>query len=1660
MEEENVNDLEKAERPLSPILNNSNINRKRVIERKRSSKTRVRLAKRFSEGDTNKPAGSDDFQFKIPMSPPVKKFKHNVSGFCTGSGKNIVIPPESLKMPSNLFCDILKTDSIETNPMVFKKDFSRLHSSTFNMNTFETSLGDTQILLDAEAAACTSLTNSQKVGLSLNTQDDTEGSSKSFLGFTEGSYQISRKLVVAFQNCLDNCEKDVGETISEISLLDNTLCQVFAEEDLTLIGTINSRNCSDNKNEIVSEDKLPQNKVVGSEAHLSPYEDLLSNNQEFFIDFKIQSSTDEKITPAVGFSSATGEEIPHIKNLLCKELQNAEGFVKNNSINDLHTKLGENIELLKKEPAVLDLHCSKQPGLAYRKDDATNFQLKTIGFSSADVSEKAYVNAQSEKLLSRLDDEKYLKTFGFVSASGKKIDVDEKAWTNTKNLFRDDLICASGLEESQRSIFPNPALKNKCGFLTDNDITVKSSSSTNTRLHTDGFVCASGKNIVIGEKAWATTKNLFGDDLDNNSRLEEYHGSISSKSACQKISGFSTASGKTIDISDKVWKNTKDFFSSELCDKSNTQLATTGFACASGKNIDISEKAWTKTKNLFSDDLVCNSGPEEFQSLISTNSALQKNSGFSTASGKTIDISEKVWNNTKDFFSSELCNKSNTHLATVGFVSASGKNIDVGEKAWTKTKHLFGDDFNCNLEPEECRGSSYSNSAHQKTIGFSTASGNTIDVTEKAWSSTKDIFSDKSYTPTNTVRFSTAENAGFGTQCRGTGFSTEGRKKWMEMESKNLPTDEGTRDNELTNKDDDSLRDSNINRSLPYETPEKQRGVKKKLRISGCKQIQIRNDSLDKAKMFFKELEDNTVSASNTPARCNIYSSTPLKQHVDLSKQVLTKTLLTNLNITPVKRSHEESHCENSAIVIKKHTDGNTDVWIEEMQKQCEYLRKQLDKVSERQKALEGQQLFLHSQNRSKTRDVLGVLSEKKKTGERVSLRQALGNRRPGDVINEDGAAKSFYWNITPQNATMVHFTCSWDNESPVYTKDGAILIPTLDNLIGLSEIKEAFKAMLGVDPKLIPRGWIDNHFKWIVWKLSSYERNFPDVFSEALSAENIIQQLKYRYDREIDKAERPALRRILETDDVPQKRLVLCVSDIFRFENSIEVELTDGWYSIRTIIDELLKQQINSSKIVIGTKLITQCAEILNCDGCHPLEIPDHVRLKINFNCTRRAAWDAKLGYQKISKPFPVTLDSVHCDGGIIACVKIYIARVYPLRFMEKVDKGKPVWRNAKAEEKRAQAWEDEKTKELEVLQQRVREEYEKELRIKRDTKVCSKNLSEINSAETLYTMMEASNDPDSFKERLTSSQLSSIQNYHHNVYIERNNEISTRMSKELKKLKKSDRCVHPLLKLLIVDRLRAGQPRVLNIWKPTEEHMQLLKEGSNFSIYNITLRSNGEFSSINKTHFKTEPNTPGDNKWQRRVLSILDLQQSIPNLLIKEFDTIGTVIVINKSENYQEMWVADCNGNLLLVKIFDGASKCCLLDNINQGHNVAFMNLIYCEPKVGFGQGIANQFSVVTCIPQKKFLQEALTKHIEQLPKNKAFIEDCDAKIKKIQVTHAKGMNSSIGVSTLSLLVDSGTVFDDSMDDNTLIPSHLTSTDVAMSLMDTDQFSHLFTE
>lgn len=210
---------------------------------------------------------------------------------------------------------------------------------------------------------------------------------------------------------------------------------------------------------------------------------------------------------------------------------------------------------------------------------------------------------------------------------------------------------------------------------------------------------------------------------------------------------------------------------------------------------------------------------------------------------------------------------------------------------------------------------------------------------------------------------------------------------------------------------------------------------------------------------------------------------------------------------------------------------------------------------------------------------------------------------------------------LTIENATKFKFDM-WNyysteecrsNVDGIELPDDIKLIMDSNSRVGIREISSAFLMCPVVDPKLVPDNWIRNSFKWIVVKLAAMDRAFAyRNDGRYLTPENVMLQLKYRYDREIDKAERPAIRRIAEMDDLAAKRMVLFVSAIHNENDTPRaLQLCDGWYSIRTTsLDPTLVKAVQNKKIEIGTKLIIQGAELLGCtEGAHPLEVKNMLR-------------------------------------------------------------------------------------------------------------------------------------------------------------------------------------------------------------------------------------------------------------------------------------------------------------------------------------------------------------------------------------------------------------------------------------------------------------------
>lgn len=224
---------------------------------------------------------------------------------------------------------------------------------------------------------------------------------------------------------------------------------------------------------------------------------------------------------------------------------------------------------------------------------------------------------------------------------------------------------------------------------------------------------------------------------------------------------------------------------------------------------------------------------------------------------------------------------------------------------------------------------------------------------------------------------------------------------------------------------------------------------------------------------------------------------------------------------------------------------------------------------------------------------------------------------------------------------------------------------------------------------------WVRNHFKWIVWKLAAMERALPKRNAGCcLIWTRVLEQIRYRYQREHQNGNRSVLRKALEGDASSARFMVLCVSAIRgggeKGEQTI-LELTDGWYAINATLDRPLQAIVAAGKIFEGQKLRLQGAMIKGCSGpvtpldCKPnhsgaLEKPE---LVICANGTRRARWDTPLGLQRCPF-FGSCLSSLYPDGGYVGYVRVIVSRIYPVRYLNDED-GRKLFLSATQEDRAA---------------------------------------------------------------------------------------------------------------------------------------------------------------------------------------------------------------------------------------------------------------------------------------------------------------------------------------------------------------------------------------
>lgn len=197
----------------------------------------------------------------------------------------------------------------------------------------------------------------------------------------------------------------------------------------------------------------------------------------------------------------------------------------------------------------------------------------------------------------------------------------------------------------------------------------------------------------------------------------------------------------------------------------------------------------------------------------------------------------------------------------------------------------------------------------------------------------------------------------------------------------------------------------------------------------------------------------------------------------------------------------------------------------------------------------------------------------------------------------------------------------------------------------------------------------------------------------------------------------------MLEHDEIPSKHMVLCVCAVNEGEERDQIEeevkvgeeekgansvmkakakspvnpsvslvLSDGWYTVRALLDNDLCELVGKGKLVVGMKLSIFGAQLENCaEPLHPLEAVNPMgssfsssssssssssrqkappTLKLFCNGTRPALWHTKLGLQR--RPFfAVSLAGLKPEGGTPPCSSVMVLRQYPMMYMETTTRG-----------------------------------------------------------------------------------------------------------------------------------------------------------------------------------------------------------------------------------------------------------------------------------------------------------------------------------------------------------------------------------------------------
>ncbi|NXD21135.1 BRCA2 protein, partial [Spelaeornis formosus] len=670
----------------------------------------------------------------------------------------------------------------------------------------------------------------------------------------------------------------------------------------------------------------------------------------------------------------------------------------------------------------------------------------------------------------------------------------------------------------------------------------------------------------------------------------------------------------------------------------------------------------------------------------------------------------------------------------------------------------------------------------------------------------------------------------------------------------------------------------------------------------------------------------------------------------------------------------------------------------------------------------------------------------KTSANKRISLKTAVEEKSPSFYSTEElytyGVSKQCV-QVNSTNAESFQFLVK-DFFSKEYLlagngmqlADGGWLIPTDEGKAGKKEFYRALCDTPGVDPNLITEAWVYNHYRWIVWKLAAMEVSFPHEFANrCLTPEMVLLQLKYRYDLEVDKGKRSAIKKIMERDDAAGKTLVLCISKIISLNTVVSpsnsnkdteskkaaalIEVTDGWYGIRALLDPPLKAFLDRRWLTVGQKIIVHGAELVGPqNGCTPLEAPDSLMLKISANSTRRVRWHTKLGFHRDPTPFPLPLSSLYSEGGTVGCVDVVIQRTYPIQWMEKTSAGSYIFRNSRAEEREAAKHAEDQQKKLEALFAKIQAEYEKhEERTSRRTPrsriVTRQQIHNLQDGAELYEAIQNSSDPGYMEGYLSDDQLKALKAYKQLMNDKKQTQMQEQFKKALESAEQKEtgcykRDVSAVWRLYVVDYRKQEKHKgaVLSIWRPLPDVCSLLKEGARYRIFQLSVSqsrgradSNIQLTAIKKTQYlqlSVSQKMLVQIFFPRKALEFTSLLDPSFQPPCAEVDLVGVVISVSRTGFTTMVYLSDESYNLVAVKIWTDLRHLAIEDVVVPCSLISASNLQWqSEFRSQIPVLLAGDLSSFSASPKECYLQEKVNELRNVIENMTSFCSDAESKL-----------------------------------------------------------------